>query len=165
MALIFALRSLTLGASLGALFFALFALNFSGDRQFESLLVLFSLFYLLVGLVLFLIRSSGHASRLMLLAPSLAALGPGWKWQLAAFWIGSMFFWESFRSQAQLFQGDGPFRAAQALWVVGGLSWLLLPPRLTLWATAGLLVALTGLFCHGCWRWQLAIGNALQQFE
>ena len=165
MALVFALRVLVFGLAQAAVLTLFFILDPLRKPEAGALLVLFAIFYLMVGLVLFFIRLSKLWSRLLLLTPLCALLGPTWNWQCLLIWCSGFLVLEAFRWESEIFQVHRLFRGAQLLWALTGAVWLLFPPGANLWSAVGFGTLVWCSVAFGCWRWQEQVKLALESLD
>jgi len=161
MALVFGLRLLVLGLGFLAVSLLLFVPQFSSSAEWESLLVLFSVFVILVALVLIFIRFAGHTGRILLLAPLL--LLPAGEWMPGFGLLTCLLFLEAFRRESG---GLRWFLGGQLAIVIAGASLAFLPVGRTWLVVFWLLLLVPPLFLSlGCWQWQDRIKQQLAELD
>lgn len=152
MALVFSLRLMVTGLAFLFGSCVLFVFPFSDEREWESLLVLFSVFMILVSYVLLFIRLSRHSSRLVLLSALCPLVLPSAGWVALGVWLAGLAVMEVLRRESE---GLSWFLWAQGVLGVGGLVTLLVPSPgvlIIIWTVTGFTIA--ALFAVGCWSWQ-----------
>lgn len=163
MALIFALRHLTVATVVLVVASSMAAGNILGAKERTALLLLFGLFYLLVGLVLYWIRVS-RLEKLFLLLPWVLLAIPNGYAQLVALWVSGMLWGESFARPSTELDSQLPFRIVQ-LAVLTSPSVLLVTPALRIPLTVMLLVVASVAFAAGCWRWQDRLKDEMAKWD
>ena len=164
MALVFALRMVLTGLALLAVSVLIFSLPLTADKEWESLSVLFSVFFLTVAIVLVFIRHPDPVGRLLLLTPLLVLVpfaGPG---RSVAALLGAIFFLEAFRRYSEA--ASVVFLVCQLVTTLGGVILLSLSPgRVWIITLIGLCIVPPSLFALGCWKWQEQIKSTLTDFD
>lgn len=163
MALIFALRHLALATAILVVGFALAAGNVLGTKDRTALLLLFGLFYVMVGLVLYWIRVP-RLEKLFLVLPWTLLAVPSGDAQLPALWLAGVLFVESFTRPSAEFDSQLPFRVVQLTLLLSPLV-LVVPPNFRIPLSVLLFGLATLPFAAGCWRWQERLKDEMAKWD
>ena len=165
MALIFAIRLFVLSLAFVVLSLGVFSFQITESREMEALFVLYSVFQMLISLVLLFLRFSANLQRLLLLGPLICLVFRTYPAFFAGLAAGGFLLLEAFRRESATVGTGVEFGRCQA-YLLMAVTTLLLTPRehfLSMFICFLLVsVLLVALACH---KWQKAIRRTLESLD
>ena len=165
MSLIFAIRLFLLSLFFLVVSGAVFSLQISQAGDIPALLVLYSVFQMLISIVLLFVRFSGNLQRVLLWGPLICLAFKTYEAFFAGLTMGVLLLLEALRREASSVDRGVDFGRSQA-YLLMAVTTLLLTPKthfLTMLICFVLVFfLLLGLACH---KWQRAIRRTLESLD